>query len=376
MKNSLLILPFLLLITPTLANEVQDDGWASLRIYVTNNYIIPDGIKISISQNHNHSDSIEMKEIEKGTFFAKLSPGSYRINISGADWNDITYTIIGLKPNEVVELTFGLIPDQGCLEGVIGGAINGRLLGPQGDPLEDLDIGILTFQRLLGIGCREMTHLFDDYYIDDLGSGYFRIWLPWPEKWNKRSQFYLEASAPGFAVQKICNFTLRSGDIIDLGEVKLLRRESSISGTVINEETGLPLGREVWINAKCDDMYGEGFDITTNGFYKINNLPPGIYSIQFDTYGKKPKFHYETDIWLEPCEHKALNPIILQKKQDDSLVEWTKLSNALFLPFSVLFISPDGILMLPIYLNTCGYEWLGIVYISHYTIEKLLMYIF
>jgi len=360
MKNSFSILLFFLLSNPLLSNNDQVNQSASLRINVVHAYkrkVIPSAIKISISLIYNNSQTFEINESAEGVFEKRLSPGSYRIKITGSKWNDVAYSNICLKPNEDLELTFKLWPDNSLFGKDVGGAINGRLLSPLGKPLEDIDIGIFTFERgPFGIGGYRLTHLFEDYVIDNLGGGYFRVWLPCPKMWGKDARFYLEAKSPGLAVQNIGNFVLRDGDMIDLGEVELLQKESILSGQVIDEDNGLPL-QEVLIYTKCANMFGDGFcETDENGFYTITNLPPGTHSLRTDRWTKRTEYPYETDIFIGPGEQKNLQPIELQKINNDCSIGWIQLSDALLWPFSMLFIlHPDGILIIPFYLNISRY---------------------
>ena len=63
------------------------------------------------------------------------------------------------------------------------------------------------------------------------------------------------------------------------------KKPAIISGTVKDARTKLPLNEAV-VTLKSDSFNGEKYALTdSTGMYRVNNLPPGIYTVTFEMEG-------------------------------------------------------------------------------------------
>ncbi|MBN2020512.1 MAG: carboxypeptidase regulatory-like domain-containing protein [Sedimentisphaerales bacterium] len=74
-----------------------------------------------------------------------------------------------------------------------------------------------------------------------------------------------------------------------------------IAGTILDEDTGLPITDNVWINAQpaTGEPWGTGTnEIEANGSFVITGLPSGSYKICADADGYDQEFYNETSDWM------------------------------------------------------------------------------
>lgn len=154
------------------------------------------------------------------------------------------------------------------LEG--GGSIRGRLLGPGGKTVEEMEVrprrqrkDPFDFSSEIFTGRRKVNLGKGRFKIGDLKAGIYTVRI----------------KAPGLALKEIEDIEVKLGEETDVGKIKL-EEESTISGEVLKSEDDSPLSG-VWVRLKGPGMGSFSIsDRTGNeGRFTLENIPPGTYTL-------------------------------------------------------------------------------------------------
>jgi hypothetical protein len=265
--------------------------------------------RIEISENRDGSKPFEMRETSASVFHGNPSPGLYRIRIAAHGWRDATLHTIRVAPLENLELVVTLYPES-WYGSHRGSVISGRVLNSTDDPIGDEDFRFSLKDSLLVTDA--YIRLSSDCYVDLIGGGYFRIWLPYS------NHCYVETKAPGFAIKELGGFKLKDGDTIDLGDIALSQREGIISGQIVSGADRKPLeGASVMAEGGHVKGYVLAADTGRDGRFTLYNLPPGVYSLSIRDRFKNPEYEHRelSKIAVSPGETTKIPPLELKKRQ-------------------------------------------------------------
>ncbi|MCF6137925.1 carboxypeptidase regulatory-like domain-containing protein [Pseudalkalibacillus berkeleyi] len=182
-----------------------------------------------------------------------LTPGAYTVSVSKENFGTETVGASVLA-NEITTANVTLTPNPGILTGTVSTS--------SGDPIQGAVITIKDLRTGANI-TQVVTNNQGDYTALGLAPGDYSVF----------------AQAEDFQSQ-------RKGAIIQSGQTTitdftLVANPASVTGTIINATTGLPI-TDLMIEVKIVDTFGNVVTSTftdLNGQYEVNNLMPGIYGI-------------------------------------------------------------------------------------------------
>ncbi|MCF6137924.1 carboxypeptidase regulatory-like domain-containing protein [Pseudalkalibacillus berkeleyi] len=182
-----------------------------------------------------------------------LTPGAYTVSVSKENFGTETVGASVLA-NEITTANVTLTPNPGILTGTVSTS--------SGDPIQGAVITIKDLRTGANI-IQVVTNNQGNYTALGLAPGDYSVL----------------AQAEDFQSQ-------RKGAIIQSGQTTitdftLVANPASVTGTIINADTGLPI-TDTMIEVKIVDSFGNVVTSTftdLNGQYEVNNLEPGTYGI-------------------------------------------------------------------------------------------------
>ncbi|GAB1765757.1 carboxypeptidase regulatory-like domain-containing protein [Priestia megaterium] len=194
---------------------------------------------------------------------SNLPPQTLNVSVTANNFGSLSQSVI-LTPGQVAQITIALSPEVGRLQGTVVNELTG-------EPIAGTTLKVFDFTR--GIIATVMTDTFGFYEIQNLSSNLYRV----------------IASAQGFGstVQEAM-VTANQQTVLDFF---LPPNSGSIQGTVVNQQTGNPLGG-VSIIVRQFTPTGPiiaALSTDQNGIFTVNNLAPGTYTV----VGLNPNFGSE-----------------------------------------------------------------------------------
>ena len=239
-------------------------------------------------------------EANQATCEIDLSPGIYIVEISAAGQKSVLLDRVELVSDQILKLNIQLLSDKPIFRG--------RIIDTDGKPVDDFKINVFVKTDSSGFWVKSgYLHIIFDYGTNNIGSGYFQVWLP------IQGEYYLEVISSGYAIKSLGTIQVTSD--VDLGTIQMQQKEAIISGRIINEEGNPVTGMGVCAENPNAKSFLSG-DIDENGNYQIRNLIPGKYSLEI--------FHCGSDIYrattissvsVSSGEKIKLDPIILKRKK-------------------------------------------------------------
>ena len=223
-----------------------------------------------------------------------IPPGAYEVNAYATGYYQETYpeSVVVVEGQNTPDIDFALTPTgggTGSISGMVTDEVTGRPIVGAGITLSDLDCDCMWFTDSTG-------HYICDYVPPGVYEVYASANGYYPETYPESVIVVEGQNTPhiDFALTPIAEY-------------------GSISGQVIDEQTGLPIImarlRAIGLDNWC---YGEAWS-DTGGWYGIQHLCPGIYQVVASKEGYAPEVYPDSVIVVAgqntPNINFALTPI-------------------------------------------------------------------
>jgi 5-hydroxyisourate hydrolase-like protein (transthyretin family) len=191
--------------------------------------------------------------------FGAVIPGHYTLTVSA---NNFQATTIGqnVPSNQTTTTNFVLQPNPGTVSGTITGS-GGPIAGAIVEALSGTGIAV-AIATTDGVG---------QYVINRLAPGSYR----------------LRVSAPAFQTF-VVGFSVSAGQTVVVN-LNLLANPGSIIGTVIDEDSGIPLPGASLKVVNSSGITDASITTDVNGQFSVDSLAPGTYVITFSSDGHGTK---------------------------------------------------------------------------------------
>ncbi|MED1864392.1 carboxypeptidase regulatory-like domain-containing protein [Fictibacillus nanhaiensis] len=195
-----------------------------------------------------------------GTYtFGQVIPGHYTVTVSANNYQSAT---IGqnVPSNQTTTANFVLQPNPGTVTGTITGS-GGPIVGAKVEALSGTGIAVVT----------TTTNGTGQYTINRLAPGSYR----------------LRVSAPAFQTF-VVGFSVSAGQSVVV-DVNLVANPGSITGTVTDEDSGVPLAGASLKVVNNSGITDASVTTDANGQFSVASLGPGTYVITFSSDGHGTK---------------------------------------------------------------------------------------
>ena len=238
-----------------------------------------------------HGDPVKDAVVEQEGVTIRGADGRTGTRFGPVDWIDqiavtnqsgefeIAYSkpavqmILAVKPRGMAPklFTFPTGAERHKMVVTDGAVIRGRLVLPEGQPVPNAEMGLMTHSRLSGTTLPEVrigTKEDGSFAITNVPPG--RIWVLYPKMESLASR--------GVGGGAVACETKDDGQLIDVGDI-VIRPANTVRGRVVLSD-GKPIPADMRVTLGADMAWDTQVNaIASDGTFEFHGVPPGVYLV-------------------------------------------------------------------------------------------------